>query len=85
MPLPAPTSAVRDLTCCSVWICSDEERSAFYEQLMAAEESGKKNKKGMHSAKDAPVHHTNDVSLPGAANRYAHIRDQGSWTRVKYA
>ena len=63
---------MRDLTVCGV--CSDEERSAFYEQLMAAEESGKKNKKGMHSAKEAPVHHVNDVSLPGAANRYIPLR-----------
>ena len=43
---------------------SDEERSAHFEQLMLAEESGKKNKKGMHSSREPPVHHVNDVSLP---------------------
>lgn len=58
-------------------VCSDEERSAFYEQLMAAEEAGKKNKKGLHSAKEAPVHHANDVSLPGTANRYSSLLHLG--------
>lgn len=31
-------------------------------------QTGKTNKKGMHNkSKDAPVHHYNDVSLPGTA------------------
>ena len=50
---------------------SDEERSAHFEQLMLAEESGKKNKKGLHSSRGPPVHHVNDVSLPNSANRCA--------------
>eukprot|EP00889_Picochlorum_renovo_P008988 jgi/Picre1/36018/NNA_003475.t1 len=33
----------------------DEERSAFFENLVNAEEVGKKGKKGLHSAKEAPV------------------------------
>ena len=32
------------------------------------------DKKGMHSAKAPPVHHVNDLSLPGNANRYASYR-----------
>ena len=47
----------------------DEERSAHFEQLMLAEESGKKNKKGLHSSREPPVHHVNDVSLPNTASR----------------
>ena len=50
-------------------MCSDEERSAHFEQLMLAEESGKKNKKGLHSSREPPVHHVNDVSLPNTASR----------------
>ena len=30
---------------------------------------GKRQKKGMHSGKDAPLHHVNDVSLPGTGAR----------------
>lgn len=47
----------------------DEERSAHYEALLTAEEKGKKDKKGLHSAREPPVHHVNDLSLPGNANR----------------
>ena len=47
----------------------DEERSAQYEALLQAEERGKKEKKGLHSSREPPVHHVNDLSLPGSANR----------------
>lgn len=32
-------------------------------------QTGRRQKKGMHSAKDAPLHHVNDVSLPGTGSR----------------
>ena len=46
---------------------------------MLAEESGKKNRKGLHSSREPPVHHVNDVTLPNSANRCAHAsRLEGS-------
>mmetsp|Transcript_574 Transcript_574/g.1819 ORF Transcript_574/g.1819 Transcript_574/m.1819 type:complete len:876 (+) Transcript_574:412-3039(+) len=45
----------------------EEERSLHYEALLAAEEKAKKGKKGLHSAKDPPVHHINDVSQGAGA------------------
>ncbi|KAK9813035.1 hypothetical protein WJX72_007851 [[Myrmecia] bisecta] len=48
---------------------TDEERSAHYEALLEAEQNGKKGKKGLWSSKEAPAHHVNDVSVPGAASR----------------
>ena len=39
--------------------------------LLLAEEKGKKEKKGMHSAKEPPVQHVNDLSRPGSANKWA--------------
>lgn len=47
----------------------DEERSAHYEDLVAAEEVGKKGKKGQWSAREAPPPRVNDVSLPGSGAR----------------
>ena len=32
-------------------------------------QAGKRGKKGMYSGKDAPLHHVNDVSLPGTGSR----------------
>lgn len=32
-------------------------------------QAGKAGKKGMHSGKDAPVHHVNNVAIPGSAAR----------------
>lgn len=52
-------------------MCSDDERSACYEALLIAEEKGKKEKKGLHSARDPPVQHVNDLTLPGSANKCA--------------
>ncbi len=49
----------------------DDERSAHYEALLLAEERGKKERKGLHSAKEPPVQHVNDMSLPGSANKWA--------------
>lgn len=48
---------------------SDEERSAHYEDLMNAEENGKKSKKGVFSSKEVPIPRHNDISLPGSAAR----------------
>lgn len=45
----------------------DEERSAFFESLVNAEEVGKRGKKGLHSAKEAPVTRVNDLSVPGSS------------------
>lgn len=49
----------------------DDERSAHYEALLLAEERGKKERKGLHSGKEPPVQHVNDMSLPGSANKWA--------------
>ena len=48
---------------------AEEERSAFYEDLMSAEENGKRSKKGQWSSKEATVPRINDVSQPGSATR----------------
>lgn len=40
-----------------------EERSAYYDALLAAEARATKAKKGVHSGKDSPVMHINDLSL----------------------
>lgn len=39
-----------------------EERSTYYENLVAAEARATKKKAGMHSAKEPPVAHLNDIS-----------------------
>ena len=41
-----------------------EERSEAYEALLAAEQRAMKGKKGLHSAKDPPVAHLNDLTVP---------------------
>ncbi len=46
---------------------ADDERSAYYEGLLIAEENGRNSKKGMHSGKDAPIVRVNDLSAPGSA------------------
>jgi len=47
----------------------DEERASNYDALMQAEAKAQKNKKGMHSAKESPVNHINDLSLREAAHK----------------
>lgn len=37
--------------------------------LCLAHQAGKKNKQGLYSSKEAPLHHVNDVSLPGTSAR----------------
>lgn len=65
---------------------TDDERSAHYESLMNAENSGKSSKKGMHNkSKEPPVHHYNDVSLPGMApkaKQYLPFFQRGKHTAV---
>jgi staphylococcal nuclease domain-containing protein 1 len=46
---------------------ADDERSAYYEGLLIAEENGRNSKKGIHSGKEAPVTRVNDLSAPGSA------------------
>jgi len=41
--------------------------AAFFEDLILAEESGKKARKGIFSNKDAPVTRYNDLTVPGSA------------------
>jgi staphylococcal nuclease domain-containing protein 1 len=41
-----------------------EERSNYYEALLAAESKAIKGKKKIHSQKESPVTHVNDLSLP---------------------
>ena len=49
---------------------ADEERSSHFEDLVNAEEAGKKGKKGIWSNKEAPpASRSNDISVPGTANR----------------
>jgi staphylococcal nuclease domain-containing protein 1 len=48
---------------------SEEERSAHYEDLVNAEEAGKKGKKGVWSSKEPSTQRVNDVSGQGAAPR----------------
>jgi hypothetical protein len=50
---------------------SDEERSRVYEKLLELEELAKAAKRGMHSSKEPPPTRTNDVSIPGNAQRWA--------------
>ncbi|GBG64549.1 hypothetical protein CBR_g45244 [Chara braunii] len=45
-----------------------EERSLHYEALLAAEARAVKAKKGIHSNKEPPVNHVNDISSPGAGH-----------------
>jgi len=40
----------------------DDQRSASYDELLAAENRAQKNGKGLHSSKDAPVHRIADLS-----------------------
>jgi staphylococcal nuclease domain-containing protein 1 len=47
----------------------DDERSAYFESLFNAEESGKKGRKGIHSGKEAPITRVNDLSAPGSASK----------------
>ncbi|GJP63402.1 hypothetical protein CLOP_g20489 [Closterium sp. NIES-67] len=46
-----------------------EERSSQYDALLAAEAKAVKQKKNIHSNKDAPATHINDLSLHGMANK----------------
>ncbi|CAI5460517.1 unnamed protein product [Closterium sp. Yama58-4] len=46
-----------------------EERSSQYDALLAAEAKAIKGKKNIHSNKDAPATHINDLSLHGMANK----------------
>jgi staphylococcal nuclease domain-containing protein 1 len=39
-----------------------EERSTYYENLVAAEARATKKKAGIHSSKEPPIAHLNDVS-----------------------
>eukprot|EP00238_Polyblepharides_amylifera_P007388 CAMPEP_0196585856 /NCGR_PEP_ID=MMETSP1081-20130531/52270_1 /TAXON_ID=36882 /ORGANISM="Pyramimonas amylifera, Strain CCMP720" /LENGTH=945 /DNA_ID=CAMNT_0041907545 /DNA_START=120 /DNA_END=2957 /DNA_ORIENTATION=- len=45
----------------------EEERAHNYEALLQAEAKAIKNKKGIHSAREPPVHHLNDLSIREAA------------------
>lgn len=45
-----------------------EDRSNYYDALLAAESRAMKGKKGCHSNKDPPPMHINDLSLPGSGN-----------------
>lgn len=47
----------------------DEERSAHYEELVNAEDMGKKGKKGMWSSKEPPVARFNDLTAPGSGSK----------------
>ena len=47
----------------------DEERSAHYEELVNAEDAGKKGKKGMWSSKEPSAPRLNDVTGTGSAAR----------------
>lgn len=49
--------------------------AAHYEDLMNAEEAGKKGKKGQWSNKEAPAPRLNDISLPGSATKWV----AGAW------
>ncbi len=51
----------------------DDLKSAHYEALLEAEQNGIKNKKNMHSSKEAPVHRVNDVSLRASSARQAQL------------
>ena len=64
----ATVQAVRSLP--HPW-CPPLSPPAHYEDLMNAEEQGKKSKKGMWSSKEAPVMRVNDLSAPGSATRCA--------------
>ncbi|KAL2643329.1 hypothetical protein R1flu_010916 [Riccia fluitans] len=46
-----------------------EERSNFYDALLAAESRAQKGKKGIHSQKETPAMHINDLSLQGTTNK----------------
>eukprot|EP00249_Psilotum_nudum_P022287 c28457_g1_i1 orf=385-3351(+) len=46
-----------------------EERSNYYDALLAAESRALKGKKGMHSSKEPPATHMNDLSLQGATQK----------------
>ncbi|KAG0567867.1 hypothetical protein KC19_7G168000 [Ceratodon purpureus] len=46
-----------------------EERSNYYEALLAAESKAIKGKKKIHSQKESPVTHINDLSLPGSTKK----------------
>eukprot|EP00246_Nothoceros_aenigmaticus_P000016 TRINITY_DN10013_c0_g1_i1.p1 TRINITY_DN10013_c0_g1~~TRINITY_DN10013_c0_g1_i1.p1 ORF type:complete len:994 (+),score=218.35 TRINITY_DN10013_c0_g1_i1:98-3079(+) len=46
-----------------------EERSAYYDALLAAEARATKGKKGIHSGKESPVMHINDLSLTTASHK----------------
>ena len=41
---------------------ADDDRSPHYDDLLAAEETAKAAKKGLHSGKEAPVHRITDLS-----------------------
>lgn len=46
-----------------------EERSNFYDALLAAESKAVKGKKKIHSQKDSPATHINDLSLQGTTKK----------------
>ncbi|KAJ7569603.1 hypothetical protein O6H91_01G085700 [Diphasiastrum complanatum] len=46
-----------------------EERSSYYDALLAAESRAIKGKKGIHSSKEPPVMHINDLSLQGTTQK----------------
>lgn len=44
-----------------------EDRSNYYDALVAAESRAKKGKKGLHSEKEPPPYHINDLSTPSVS------------------
>ena len=49
--------------------CRAHQQFADTEPVSCQPQAGKKAKKGIHSGKEAPLHHVNDVSVPGSAAR----------------
>eukprot|EP00957_Ditylum_brightwellii_P082467 6269835-Ditylum_brightwellii.AAC.1 len=45
---------------------ADDDRSPHYDSLLDAEARATKQRKGVHSSKDPPVQHINDVSQANA-------------------
>lgn len=41
---------------------NDDQRSAFYDELLAAENHASKNMLKLHSKKDAPIHRVADIA-----------------------
>ena len=57
----APVKKQHQLLCCQALLCCAEHCARL--------QAGRRQKKGMHSSKEAPMHHVNDVSLPGQGTR----------------